>query len=184
MVVEAPAPKVMQTVELADSDGDGVADNVDQCPNTPTSRVDARGCPLDSDRDGVADYRDQCPGTPRGADVNDTGCWVLEMVHFDFDKFDIKPRYYGVLQQTAKVLKENPSLKIEIQGHTDSIGSPDYNQPLSQKRAKVIQDYLVQQGIPQERLSAKGYGQSQPIAGNDNRDGRAQNRRTQLNPLP
>lgn len=138
---------------------------------------------VDSDGDGVADNKDQCPGTPRGARVNAVGCWVLDMVHFDFDKTDIKPKYLPLLQEAANVLQENPSLRVEIQGHTDSMGNPQYNQLLSQKRAKAIQDYLVEKGIPQERLSAKGYGEAKPIAPNQNAAGRAQNRRSQLNPV-
>ncbi len=138
---------------------------------------------LDSDRDGVADNKDQCPGTPRGARVNAVGCWELDMVHFDFNRVDIKPEYAPLLQEAANVLKQNPSLQVEIQGHTDSVGDAQYNELLSQKRAKVIQDYLVEQGIPQDRLSAKGYGESKPIAPNENAAGRAQNRRSQLNPI-
>jgi outer membrane protein OmpA-like peptidoglycan-associated protein len=74
-------------------------------------------------------------------------------------------------------------MQVEIQGYTDSIGTPQYNQLLSQKRAKAIQDYLVENGIPQERLSAKGYGEYNPIAGNESAAGRAQNRRSQFNPI-
>lgn len=137
----------------------------------------------DGDGDGVADDKDQCPGTPRGASVNAVGCWVLDMVHFDFDKANIKPEYIPVLQEAVKILKENPSMQVEIQGYTDSMGDPAYNQLLSQKRAKAIQDYLVARGIPQERLSARGYGQSKPIAANESAAGRAQNRRSQFNPI-
>ncbi len=105
------------------------------------------------------------------------------MVHFDFNKADIKPQYAPVLEEVLTVLKENPSLRVEIQGHTDSMGDAGYNQLLSQKRAKAIQDYLVDKGIPAARLQAKGYGESKPIAENDSAGGRAQNRRSQLNPM-
>jgi OOP family OmpA-OmpF porin len=135
---------------------------------------------VDSDGDGVADDKDQCPGTPRGVRANALGCWALDMVHFDFDKANIKPEYVPLLQEAMQVLKDNPSMQVEIQGYTDSIGTPQYNQLLSQKRAKAIQDYLVENGIPQEQLSAKGYGQYNPIAGNESAAGRAQNRRSQF----
>lgn len=181
---KAPEPKVMQTAKVGDADGDGVADDVDQCPNTQTKLVDTRGCPWDKDGDKIADYQDQCPDTPRGAPVNAVGCWVLDMVHFDFDKAELKPQYQPVLREAAKILKENPSLRVEIQGYTDNIGDSRYNSDLSLRRAKTIQDYLVNIGVPQERLTAKGYGENKPIAQNQSADGRAQNRRTQLNPIP
>lgn len=166
-----------------DSDGDGVVDDLDRCPNTPPRvEVDANGCPLDTDGDGVYDYLDRCPGTPEGAKVDMRGCWVLEGVRFDTDRSDIKAAYYLILDEAVAVLKKNPSLKIEIQGHTDSVGNTEYNRALSERRANSVMEYFVDKGIERERLSTIGYGVTQPIASNLTPEGRAKNRRVELNP--
>ncbi len=167
-----------------DSDRDGVPDYRDRCPGTPLGvKVDEWGCPLDSDGDGVPDYRDKCPGTPKGAIVDETGCWVLGDTLFDFDKDVIKPIYYSLLDQVVGVLKNNPSLKIEIEGHTDNFGSKTYNESLSEMRARAVRDYLVKKGIHKERLGAVGYDFSKPRASNETAEGRALNRRVQFRPL-
>jgi OOP family OmpA-OmpF porin len=168
-----------------DSDGDGVFDDSDKCPNTPKGvKVDASGCPLDTDGDGVYDYLDQCPGTPKGAKVNEKGCWVLKGVQFDTGKSDIKPVSYPVLDEVVVVLAKNPTLKLEIQGHTDNVGSQASNQKLSENRAMAVMEYFVAKGINQERLSAAGYGFARPIASNETAEGRAENRRVELTPVP
>lgn len=178
-----------------DTDGDGVYDYLDKCPGTPKGTpVDANGCPekivvekivlIDTDGDGVYDAQDRCPGTPKGAMVNRRGCWVIGMVHFDFDKSNIKPRYYTLLDEVAAVLKLNPSLKMEIQGHTDYIGPAKYNMSLSQKRAGSAKGFLVNKGIEKSRLPTIGYGLTRPIASNLTQEGRARNRRAELIALP
>jgi len=167
-----------------DSDGDGVPDAMDQCPGTPAGvKVDESGCPLDSDGDGVPDYMDKCPNTPAGATVNEQGCWVPGRVLFDFSKWAIKPHAYPELNAVVKLLEENPDLKVEIQGHTDNVGSAAFNQKLSEKRANAVMEYLVNKGIQAERLSAKGYGFSMPAVSNDTPEGRAKNRRVRLMPV-
>jgi len=138
---------------------------------------------LDSDGDGVLDNVDKCPGTPKGAHVNKFGCWVLEEVLFDFDKYNIKPQYYQFLDKAAAVFERNPELKVEIEGHTDNIGTKAYNQKLSLKRARAVMDYLVEKGVDKERLTAKGYGFSRPVSTNETAEGRALNRRVQLTPI-
>ncbi|MBN1831614.1 MAG: OmpA family protein [Deltaproteobacteria bacterium] len=164
-----------------DNDGDGVYDDRDECPDTPKGvRVDQKGCPMDSDGDGVIDTLDQCPRTPKGATVNEYGCWVCKDVNFDFDKWNIKPEYYPNLDMQVDFFKRNPDMTVEIQGHTDNIGPKEYNQGLSEKRAKAVMNYLVEKGIAKERLSAKGYGFSVPMASNDTKEGRAKNRRVQF----
>ncbi|MDZ7697300.1 MAG: OmpA family protein [Deltaproteobacteria bacterium] len=168
-----------------DSDGDGVPDYLDECPGTPQGvRVDDRGCPLDTDNDGVFDYKDQCPGTPKGARVDMEGCWVIHEPLFDFDKSKIKPRYYSVLDDVVKVLKQNPSVRIVIEGYTDNIGTQAYNQKLSEERARAVEQYLIQKGITEERLKTVGYGSSRPKVTNKTDAGRALNRRVKLEPLP
>jgi OOP family OmpA-OmpF porin len=167
-----------------DSDGDGVYDYLDQCPNTPRGvKVDAKGCPLDTDMDGVYDYLDKCPGTPKGAIVDTKGCWVIGDVLFDTAKWNIKNQYYPILEEVVSVLKANPSLKMQIAGHTDSRASVEYNQQLSENRANAVKDYIVKRGIKAGRLTTKGYGRSMPIAPNDTPEGMAKNRRAELKPV-
>ncbi len=167
-----------------DSDRDGVYDYLDDCPGTPKGvKVDPVGCPLDTDRDGVYDYKDKCPNTPRGVKVNERGCWILKGLTFDTAKWDIKPQYFPLLEEVVTILKKNPSMRLEIQGHTDSMGSPTYNQKLSQRRAEAIKQYLIRAGISPERLKAVGFGESQPVASNATDEGRAKNRRVELHPI-
>jgi OOP family OmpA-OmpF porin len=181
-----------------DTDGDGVADHLDKCPGTPTgAKVDAKGCPVDTDGDGVADYMDKCPGTPSGMMVDASGCpratksakvtaagtWLYEDIRFANGKADLTASSTPVLQEIAAAMKANPEVKVEIQGHTDSRGSLALNERLSQQRADAVRDYLIDQGIAPERMTAKGYGPHKPIADNDTADGRAQNRRVELKPL-
>lgn len=171
--------------ENIDSDGDGVPDARDECPDTPAGvKVDDVGCPLDSDGDGVPDYLDKCPGTPRGTPVNKYGCWVGGRVLFDFDKADIKPKAFSILNELAAALKKIPEARIEISGHTDSVGSPVYNMGLSERRANAVRGYLVQQGVAPDQLIAKGYGLDHPIYPNNTQENRAKNRRVQLKVIP
>jgi OOP family OmpA-OmpF porin len=165
-----------------DTDGDGVPDYLDKCPNTPKGvKVDKDGCPLDSDGDGVPDYLDQCPDTPKGATVNSVGCWALKgVVLFDFNKWDIKPEAHGLLDEVVTILKKNPELKGVIEGHTDSIGSEEYNQELSEKRARAVEKYIEEHGVDADRYTVKGYGESKPVASNDTEEGRQENRRVEL----
>jgi OOP family OmpA-OmpF porin len=168
-----------------DSDGDGVPDVTDRCPGTPAGTpVGVDGCPKDSDGDGVIDSRDQCPSTPAGAKVDARGCWVLQGVRFDSGKATLTPSSGAVLQEVLTVLKQNSSLKVEIQGHTDSTGSKDLNQRLSEARAKAVKAYFTASGIDADRLTVRGFGPDRPAASNDTQEGRAQNRRVELMPLP
>ncbi|MGD9731332.1 MAG: OmpA family protein [Desulfamplus sp.] len=171
-------------VVINDSDNDGVPDDRDKCPDTPPGvEVDADGCPLDTDGDGVPDYLDKCPGTPVGAKVNPMGCWVLGDLLFDFDKSDIKPSGYADLDNVVDILHQNPNLRVDIQGHTDSKGTDAYNQALSMRRAQSVKAYLVKKGISTDRLKCEGYGESMPAASNDTEFGRSLNRRVQLMPI-
>ncbi len=158
-----------------------MCDGIDQCPDTPKGCiVDARGCPLDGDGDGVCDGIDQCPDTPKGARrLDEKGCSPISAVgiHFEFDKSTIHPRSYPELDQFVKFLKDNPGLLVEIQGHTDSTGTADYNQKLSERRAEAVRDYFISKGIPASQLKTKGYGMNVPMADNATEEGRAMNRR-------
>jgi outer membrane protein OmpA-like peptidoglycan-associated protein len=106
---------------------------------------------------------------------------TLRGVYFDFNKATIKPESRPALEDAAKILKENPDIRVEIQGHTDSKGSDEYNQNLSERRAQSVVNYLVTQlGIDRTRLVARGYGEGMPIATNDTDEGRALNRRVEF----
>ena len=106
---------------------------------------------------------------------------MLRGVNFDFDKSNIRPDAAVILDEAASMLSEHPSGNVTVAGHTDSIGTEVYNQGLSERRAKSVKDYLVGKGVEASRLSTVGYGESNPIASNSTKDGRALNRRVELN---
>jgi len=140
--------------------------------------------PMDSDGDGVTDDKDQCPNTPKGATVDERGCWTYAaVVLFDFDSAKVKPEAYPMLEEAVLILKKNPNLVVEIDGHTDNIGSAAYNMTLSEKRAKAIKDHFVSRGIDPKQLPTKGFGFTKPAASNDTKEGRAKNRRVELTPV-
>ena len=139
----------------------------------------------DLDGDGVLNEHDKCPNTRPGAVVDLDGCEVeavieLEGVHFDFDKATLKPEAKAVLDEAAALLAKHERVVVEVAGHTDSTGAEAYNQKLSERRATAVQDYLVSKGVRASRLTAKGYGESMPVASNDTKAGRAENRRVEL----
>jgi len=105
---------------------------------------------------------------------------VLRGVNFDFDKAVIRADGKPVLDAAIQTLKEQPDVRISVEGHTDSVGSDAYNQRLSERRAQAVVDYLAAGGITRSRMSARGYGESKPVASNATDDGRAQNRRVEL----
>jgi OOP family OmpA-OmpF porin len=182
-----------------DSDGDGVYDGIDRCPDTPKgAKVDKKGCPLDSDGDGVYDGIDRCPNTPKGVEVDEKGCPVETSekeeefldtgmiresnILFELGKADLKPESKAVLDEIGKILVQWPDLKIEIGGHTDPQGAEDFNQKLSDDRAAAVFAYLKANfpKINEDNFTTKGYGESKPIASNDTKEGRAQNRRVEF----
>jgi len=169
-----------------DSDGDGVGDSRDRCPNTPAgTKVDENGCEMDSDGDGVKDGQDRCPGTKPGTPVDNNGCdlskeYALSGVNFEFDSDRLTADSTAILDEALRILQRHPDLKVEIAGHTDSSGSDEYNQGLSERRAKAVLDYLVGKGANAANLTAKGYGESAPVADNGSTEGRAQNRRVEF----
>ena len=136
----------------------------------------------DSDGDGVYDDEDQCPGTPIGAKVNAVGCWTLDSVLFDFDKAEIKPEGYPLLDAIIVILEKNPAMSVELAGHTDNVGTKAYNMDLSIRRSNAVATYLVDQGILRNRLATTGFGFTKPVALNGTNFGRSLNRRVELNP--
>ncbi|WP_170272636.1 OmpA family protein [Litorivicinus lipolyticus] len=186
MVFGLGGNKMMEMPMVADTDGDGVNDDMDVCPGTPAgANVDASGCELDEDRDGVVDSQDDCLGTAPGLAVDAAGCPVLqsEVVTFNLDvEFDtniatIKSGYVSDIDNLASFLGEYPNTRVLLGGHTDSVGSAAFNMTLSQKRADAVKRALVARGVQSDRIDAKGFGESKPIADNMNAAGREQNRR-------
>jgi len=147
--------QVVQVVGLKDSDGDGVVDEKDQCPDTPTGeRVDGNGCPL-------------------GKVI------ALNGVTFEFNKVRLRPDAQTILDLATDILKKYPDMEVEVAGHTDNIGSDAYNQKLSEGRATSVRDYFVEKGVT-NTLTVKGYGEAEPVTENDTEEGRERNRRVEL----
>ncbi|ASV30325.1 OmpA family protein [Maribacter cobaltidurans] len=174
-----------------DADSDGVADKDDECPNE-AGPSENNGCPWpDTDGDGVLDKDDQCPDV--AGTVANAGCpEVTEEVQkqlndyartilFDTGKSTIKAESTSVMVDIIQILNEYPNAKFTVEGHTDSVGSAKLNQSLSESRALSVKEFLVDKGIEEFRLSAIGYGKDKPIATNNTRAGRAQNRRVEIN---
>ncbi len=174
-----------------DADGDGVADKDDACPSE-AGPAENKGCPwADKDGDGVLDKDDQCPDV--AGTVANAGCpEVTEEVQkqlndyartilFDTGKSSIKAESTSVMVDIITILKEYPNAKFTVEGHTDSVGSEKLNQSLSESRALSVKEFLVDKGIEEFRLSAVGFGESKPMATNNTRAGRTQNRRVEIN---
>jgi outer membrane protein OmpA-like peptidoglycan-associated protein len=186
-----------------DSDGDGVVNALDRCPDTPpNTEVDASGCEVvrDSDGDGVPDAADRCPNTAPDQPVDAAGCpvlfvieqgqfvtgqgergpLVLQGVNFEISRSRLTEDSYAILDLVAASLLEYPDVRVEIGGHTDATGTDAINNPLSLARARAVMAYLARKGIPPERLEARGYGSTQPVATNTTAEGRRMNRRVEL----
>jgi OmpA-OmpF porin, OOP family len=240
----------MAEVMGTDKDGDGIPDDIDQCPNDPEDKdgfEDQDGCPdYDNDKDGIFDTKDKCPNEPEDRDgfQDEDGCpdpdndkdgicdpWVvkegkqkiyanvckgedlcpdqpetingykdedgcpdekpqeikqkliLRGVNFKTASDELLEESYYVLEKVFNSLEAYPNVKVEVSGHTDNQGGDDYNLVLSDKRAKSVMNYLVNRGIAADRLVAKGYGKLRPVASNSDAEGRAQNRRVEINPV-
>lgn len=185
---ETPPPGALLDAQgcAFDSDGDGVVDGVDMCAGTPAGvAVDRVGCPLDTDKDGVADYEDQCPATPLGLIVDKVGCPIagevvfsLPGINFEFNSAELTTEAKDRLTAGIDSVKNLAgTIAVSIEGHTDSVGSEEYNQALSLRRAESVVTYLVSQGANGNRLTAVGMGELHPVANNDTDAGRAANRR-------
>ncbi|MFO7543139.1 MAG: OmpA family protein [Thiobacillus sp.] len=239
----SPAPAIAETPAptMTDSDGDGVEDERDKCPDTPKGwKINADGCPQDTDGDGVADNIDRCPKvfaqtadgcpevptapppavltplaptytipatlippatpaampalTPASPDgdyfvgsatgpIQIPRKLVFEGVNFESGRAALRKEDIANIDKDVLVLKDWGDLKIEVSGHTDSIGSESYNQALSLRRANAVRDYLISKGIPADRLIAKGYGEAEPVESNETEEGRFKNRRVELNQI-
>src|SRR5690606_5592722 len=185
---EVAGTKIMKG--CPDADGDGVADKDDQCVDVAGPKEN-NGCPWpDTDGDGVNDKDDQCP-TVAGTVANN-GCPEVseeaikklndyaKTILFDSGKSSFQKQTYPVLEAITAILKEYPSAKFAIEGHTDSQGADAFNQKLSEERASAVMNYLIEHGIASSRLSSAGFGESKPIDSNKTAKGRANNRRVEV----
>jgi len=178
--------------DLTDSDGDGVIDMIDQERETPAGcPVDTRGIILDSDGDGVPDCKDEEPFSPPGYTVNDKGVanvttpylteseirtivnerplpktdWFLPMIHFDLDKYYVKPMYYGQLHNIATVAKAHPNLNFVANGFSDNRGTDEYNAVLAYNRSEAAVNYIVEHyGVSRDRFVLQ-YGGDDMVQG-------------------
>lgn len=181
----------------ADADGDGIPDGLDRCPNTPAgSSVDYLGCALDGDCDGVPDHRDECPRSPAGAQVDMRGCSPVspdgsapqqaavpvELMHVYFasDSAELDQASLNILELALRQLQANPQWQLQLDGHTDSRATDDYNLALSWRRVRSVADWMAQQGIPLQRLRLVPHGATTPSSDNATSQGRARNRRVEL----
>jgi outer membrane protein OmpA-like peptidoglycan-associated protein len=177
-----------------DRDGDGILDSVDKCPDTP-GVPEYEGCPIpDRDGDGILDPNDKCPDDPETYNgfEDDDGCpdeipeqvrnytGVIRGIYFDLDKDTIKPKSKPVLDRAVDVLKEFPSIRLEISGHTDNTGTREYNLDLSRRRSESVKRYLMEAGVEESRIQTRGAGPDEPIDTNKTAAGRAKNRRIEF----
>ncbi len=179
-----------QGCPIPDTDGDGINDEQDKCP-TVKGLARYQGCPIpDTDGDGVNDEEDKCPSRPGPA--SNQGCPVIakeviekvnfaaKNVFFSTGSYKLLPKSYKALDQVVALMKADETLMIDIDGHTDSQGSDESNQVLSDNRAGAVKNYLTSKGIDASRLKSTGYGETKPIADNKTAAGRAANRRTEM----
>ncbi|REG89474.1 OmpA family protein [Winogradskyella sediminis] len=175
-----------------DADGDGVSDADDNCPNEAGPAANS-GCPWpDTDGDGVLDKDDKCPneagtvannGCPEvkpTEEVMDTLNEYSRSILFNSGKATFQKQTDQVLQSMVAIFKEYPQANFSLEGHTDSDGSKSMNQALSERRANAVRDYLIANGISSERLTAAGFGESNPIASNRTSAGKKENRRVEV----
>jgi outer membrane protein OmpA-like peptidoglycan-associated protein len=183
---KVPGPVANHGCPLPDRDNDGLTDDVDRCPDEPGPR-DFQGCP-DRDKDGTPDVDDHCPDVP-GPKEN-SGCPVYKLVtvtankitisqkiFFAFNSSKVLPKSLPLLAEVAQALKDHATLKVRVEGHTDSVGNAAYNLKLSQNRAAAVRQILVENGVDAARLEAVGFGQTQPLDTNATVAGREVNRR-------
>lgn len=177
-----------------DNDNDGVVNPLDQCPEVP-GILAFNGCP-DSDNDGIPDSEDLCPevwgieefkGCPEEVDEKqgprDPSSWdvyEIKIIFFDTDKATLKYESLLTLNEVARILNNNPSFHLKIEGHTDSSASDNYNQELSEQRALAAKNYLITKNIDSSRLETIGFGEADPARSNDSEQGKASNRRVEF----
>ncbi|MBW2426591.1 MAG: OmpA family protein [Deltaproteobacteria bacterium] len=141
----------------------------------------AAGAGRDSDGDGIADAQDACPNSLKGAPVDSRGCWTISNLEFAVNGAEIEAGFSTGLKEAIAVLAANPGVRVRVDGHTDSDGSEAYNQALSERRAAAVRDHLVSEGgLDPERFEVKGFGESRPAVPNDTAANKRRNRRVEL----
>ena len=172
----------------ADIDKDGVVDDKDICIPTPEyarSMVNEQGA-ADEDKDGVYECRDKCRGTPLGAPVDEFGCQidhtvVINNINFAFDKANLDAEAQATLNAALSHVENNPKVVgLVLNGYTDSTGPEGYNQGLSVRRAQSVANYLASHGVDASIMQVVGHGESNNVASNATREGRAENRRVEV----
>jgi OmpA-OmpF porin, OOP family len=175
---------------IPDTDGDGINDEQDKCI-TEKGVARYNGCPIpDTDKDGVNDEEDKCPN--EAGPASNFGCPVIAQAVIDKINYAAKniffatgsskllPKSFKSLNEVAKIMADDKSLKLDIDGHTDNQGKPEKNQTLSEARAAAVKAYLVTKGVDESKMTSAGHGQDMPAADNKTAAGRAQNRRVEL----
>jgi OOP family OmpA-OmpF porin len=193
---DVPGEKPSGCPAPGDRDGDGFLDPDDKCPEEPGIAPD--GCPdPDPDKDGILGKDDQCPTDPENKNgfEDGDGCpdtipqdieqfeGTLEGVNFDFGKDTLRAESKTKLDKAADIMAKHPSVRVEIIGHTDSVGGRDANMNLSQRRADAVKRYLVEKGVAGDRIDTRGAGPDEPIDSNRSDAGRAKNRRIEFKVL-
>ena len=179
-----------QGCPIPDTDKDGINDEEDKCPTIP-GVVQYQGCPApDEDGDGVNDDDDKCPfeaGSPSnfGCPMIDSGVIAkinraAQNIFFATGSAKLLPKSFASLIEVAQIMHDNPTYKIDVDGHTDNTGNKELNQQLSENRANSVKEYLIENGVDQNRIIATGYGEEKPIDDNNFPDGRAKNRRVEM----
>lgn len=175
-----------------DTDNDKVADNVDECP-LDSGIFENKGCPeikiIDSDNDGIEDADDKCPnaygpksnrGCPIPKEVMDIAKVAQENLEFQTGSAVIKKQSLESLGVLAGYLTKNPTIKVNLSGHTDNVGKPEKNLKLSTDRAEAVKNFFISKGIDVSRISSAGYGDTRPIGDNNTPSGKAVNRRVDI----
>ena len=192
MATPAPmtAPHAMPAPPPAPHKASPPAPAVPAAPGKPTAPIAALAPgSQDADADGIPDSRDLCPESLASAEVDATGCAAdtaikLEGVNFANDSHELIGEARRILDRVATVIQQNPDLRLQVAGHTDNQGDPEYNQQLSMQRAEAVMNYLVAKGVNRKHIGAVGYGGQRPIADNSTTKGQQENRRVELRRLP
>ncbi|HLF45193.1 MAG TPA: OmpA family protein, partial [Chitinophagaceae bacterium] len=179
-----------QGCPVPDTDNDGINDEEDKCP-TVAGVARYQGCPVpDTDKDGINDEEDKCPTVP--GVISQQGCpeiteeetktlsYAAKNVYFNTASTKLLSRSFAALDEVVKILNNNTNLKLKIDGHTDYVGTEEYNINLSNGRAASVKEYLVSKGIDAGRLESEGFGETSPVADNKTAAGRQKNRRVEM----
>ena len=179
-----------QGCPIPDTDKDGINDEEDKCPDVP-GIAKYQGCPVpDTDKDGVPDDEDKCPN--EAGPASNGGCPVIDVVivervnkaaqniFFSIGSSKLLAKSFKSLKDVVQIMKDNPSYKIDVDGHTSNTGGTELNQKLSDSRAKSVRQYLIDNGVDESRIVATGYGEDRPIADNKTAAGRSKNRRVEM----